>query len=96
MVGTLVRGLWSRYSSRVGGLALPDIVGVENRFHATPCKTSLEKFLKKILEWSNGWIYSYGLLSQYSSRVGGISRPDVVGAEYRFRAAPRKTASRNS
>ena len=36
------------------------------------------------------------LLSGYSSGVGGIARPDVVGVENRKRATSRETASGNS
>ena len=36
----MVMDLSSRYYDRVGGIALPDNVGVEYRFHATPCKTA--------------------------------------------------------
>ena len=32
--------LWIGYSYRVGGTARPDIVVVQYRFHATPCKTA--------------------------------------------------------
>ena len=36
------------------------------------------------------------LLTRYSSHVVGIARPDVVGAEYRFRATPGEITSGNS
>ena len=53
--------LLSRYSSLVGGTGRPDsVVGVANRFHATPCKTASGNSCKTILERSNGRIYSYG------------------------------------
>ena len=52
--------LLSRYSSRVNGIARPDVVGVEYRFHATPRKIASEKLMKNFLELSNGRIYSYG------------------------------------
>ena len=48
------------YSYRVGGTARPNIVVVQYRFHANPCKNSLLKLVETILERSNGRIYSYG------------------------------------
>ena len=50
-----------RYFGRVGGMGRSDsVVGVVNRFHATPCKTASGNSCKTILERSNGRIYSYG------------------------------------
>ena len=39
-VGSIVMDLLGRYSHRVVAMARPDVVRVENRCHATPCKTA--------------------------------------------------------
>ena len=50
-----------RYSDLVGGMGRSDsVVGVANRFQATPCKIASGNSSKKNLEQSNGRIYSYG------------------------------------
>ena len=61
MVRSIVMDLLIRYSDLVDGTARPDsVVGVANRFHATPCKTASGNSYKTILDRSNGQIYSYG------------------------------------
>ena len=89
-----------RYSHRVGGTARPDIVVVQYRFYATPCKNSLRKLVETILERSNGRIYSYGpfdpvLVSGRWYGPTGHRRGAVPILRYSMQKQPSKTRGNN-
>ena len=85
-----------RYSYRVGGTALPDIVVVRYRFHATSYKTASENSWKQFSSDPTVGSIVMDLLIRDSYRVGVTARPDIVVVQYRFHATPYKTASGNS
>ena len=74
--------LLSWYSCYFVKMARPDVVGVENLFQATPSKQPPETPEKRFRAIQRSDLYLWTFLSLYSSRVGGIARPDVVGVEY--------------
>ena len=87
-----------RYSGRVGGMGRPDsVVGVANRFHATPCKTAFGNSRKNFQTDPTVGSIVMELLIRYGDRVRGTGRPDsVVGVANRFKATPCKTTFGNS
>ena len=48
MVGSKAMNLLSRDSGHVGGIARPDVVGVEEQFHATTWKIDFENYSKTL------------------------------------------------
>ena len=84
------------YSYRVGVTARPDIVVMQYRFHATPCKTASGNSWKQFYSDPTVGSIVMDLWIRYSYRVVVTARPDIVVVQFRFHAPPCKTASGNS
>ena len=96
MVGSIDMDLLSRYSDRLGGMALTGRYRRVVPIQSNSKENSLLKLVKKFERDPMFGSIVMDLLSRYSGRVDGIASPDAVDVLYQFQATPWKITFGNS